>query len=198
MKEPNLKRITFFSDFKKFISKGNVVDLAVAVVIGAAFSAIVTSLVNDIIMPLLTWAMGGNGIAGAALVLNGVPQYLADGTINPAAVLWNYGNFIQAIINFLIISLCIFTALRVMMNVSKGTKGLLEKEKAKLDKQLKKGKISAEEAAEQASALETTVAAAPIVETTDDLLREIRDLLKAQQAAIAPDAQEKLSEISEK
>ncbi len=112
------KKSTFFSDFKAFITKGNVMDMAVGVVIGTAFSAIVNSLVKDIIMPLLNLATG-NGVEGLSVVLNGVDKYLPDGTINPEAILWNYGNFLQSIINFLIIALCIFTTLRIIMNIKK-------------------------------------------------------------------------------
>ena len=118
MAKKNRKKSTFFSDFKAFITKGNVMDMAVGVVIGTAFSAIVNSLVKDIIMPLLNLATG-NGVEGLSVVLNGVDKYLPDGTINPEAILWNYGNFLQSIINFLIIALCIFTTLRIIMNIKK-------------------------------------------------------------------------------
>ena len=128
MAKKNRKKSTFFSDFKAFITKGNIMDMAVGVVIGGAFSAIVNSLVNDIIMPLLTLATG-DGVQGLSVVLNGVDKYLADGSINPEAVLWNYGNFIQTIINFLIIALCIFTALRVIMNIKKASEKIAEKAK---------------------------------------------------------------------
>lgn len=188
MKKIKMKKITFFHDFKAFISKGNVIDLAVGVVIGTAFGAIVNSLVKDLIMPLLTWAMGGGSLAGAAVVLNGVPMYI-NGVLNPAAVLWNYGNFIQAIINFLIIALCVFVMLRVIMNVSKGAKGLMDKSKKAIEKELKKGKITAEQAAAKHAEIDAAAVAAtvpaPHKETSDDLLREIRDLLKAN--AIKPE-----------
>lgn len=118
MAKKNRKKSTFFSDFKAFITKGNVMDMAVGVVIGTAFSAIVNSLVKDIIMPLLNLATG-NGVEGLSVVLNGVDKYLPDGTINPEAILWNYGNFLQSTINFLIIALCIFTTLRIIMNIKK-------------------------------------------------------------------------------
>ncbi|MEG2688720.1 MAG: large conductance mechanosensitive channel protein MscL [Clostridia bacterium] len=183
MKKIKIKKSTFLTDFKAFITKGNIVDLAVAVVIGAAFSAIVNSLVKDIVMPLLTLAMGGNGIAGAALVLNGVDQYLANGSVNPAAILWNYGNFIQAVINFLVIALCIFTSLRLMMNLKKGAGSIVDKQKKHIEKMLKKGKITAEEAASKNAELEVAPKEAEVVvaaETTDDILKEIRDLLKLQ------------------
>ncbi|MBR1385832.1 MAG: large-conductance mechanosensitive channel protein MscL [Bacilli bacterium] len=83
----------FFKEFKEFISKGNVLDLAVAVVMGSAFSKIVSSLVDDIIMPLFGILVGKN-FASLSVDLNGSPL--------------TYGAFIQAIIDFLIIALCIF------------------------------------------------------------------------------------------
>lgn len=83
-----------WNEFKQFISRGNVLDLAVAVVMGTAFSAIVNSLVNDVIMPLVGVLLGGLNFTGLAI------------TINDAAIL--YGNFIQAIINFLIIAASMF------------------------------------------------------------------------------------------
>lgn len=83
-----------WNEFKQFISRGNVLDLAVAVVMGAAFSAIVNSLVNDVIMPIVGVILGGLDFTGLAI------------TINDAAI--RYGNFIQAIINFLIIAGAMF------------------------------------------------------------------------------------------
>ena len=81
-------------EFKKFILRGNVIDLAVAVVLGAAFGAIVTSLTNDIIMPLVGILLGGVDFAGLSV------------TVGNAVLA--YGKFIQAIINFLIIALALF------------------------------------------------------------------------------------------
>lgn len=83
-----------WNDFKKFIARGNVLDLAVAVILGAAFGAIVTSLVDDIIMPLVGVILGGIDFSGLAI------------QVGEAAI--TYGNFIQAIINFLIIAFVIF------------------------------------------------------------------------------------------
>lgn len=174
MKKLKIKKSTFLSDFKKFITKGNIVDLAVAVVIGTAFSAIVNSLVKDIIMPLLTLATG-DGVEGLSLVLNNVPKYLADGTINPDAVLWSYGNFLQAIINFIIIALCIFTALRFAMKLKNAGGGFLAKQKKSIEAKLRKGKITESEAEEFKAVAE---AAAEVKVTEVDLLVEIRDALK--------------------
>lgn len=90
----------FIEEFKAFALKGNVVDMAVGVVIGTAFSAIVNSLVKDVITPLFGIAMGGVDFTGLSLV------------IGEAAI--TYGNFIQAIVNFLIISLTIFVTIKIM------------------------------------------------------------------------------------
>lgn len=138
----------FFGEFKEFIAKGNVVDLAVAVVIGAAFGAIVTSLVNDIIMPLISLATGGVDVSDWKWVIT--PAVLdADGTELAAETALRYGNFIQLIINFLIIALVIFCVVRAFNKLKERTK----KEE--------------EPAPEEEPA-----------ETAEDILGEIRDLLK--------------------
>lgn len=86
-------------EFQKFISKGNVLDLAVGVIIGGAFGAIVGSLVNDIIMPLIGLILGGIDFSGLAI------------TVGSATV--TYGNFIQAVVNFLIIAFVIFQIVQI-------------------------------------------------------------------------------------
>ena len=108
-----------FKEFKAFIMRGNVLELAVAVIIGGAFTAIVTSVTNDLIMPLINLAMGGMSLAGQNLVLNGEPRTLADGSVNPACLTWNYGNFIQAVINFLIIAIILFLILKLFTTVQR-------------------------------------------------------------------------------
>lgn len=107
----------FFKDFGKFIAKGNVLDLAVGMVIGASFNAIVSSLVNDMIMPLVGMAVK-NDIASLKVEL--VPAVTNEaGEIIKKAVTLNYGNFIQTIVNFFIIALSIFVALRTIMMIRK-------------------------------------------------------------------------------
>jgi large conductance mechanosensitive channel len=88
----------FIQEFKEFISRGNVMDLAVAVIIGAAFSAIITSLVNDMVTPLLSLVTGGIDFSHLSI-------RLGDGL---DAAEFRYGNFIQALISFLVISFVIF------------------------------------------------------------------------------------------
>lgn len=165
------KKSGFLADFKKFIMRGNVLDLAIAVVIGGAFGAIVNSLVSDIIMPLLTLATG-DGIQGLSVVLNGEEKYLADGSLNPKAVLWNYGNFLQTIINFLIIALCIFTVLRIVIKVKEAGQKLIKKN-GEITEEATSEDV-ATETAEQAAKAETVEEK---TENTEELLREIRDML---------------------
>ena len=121
-------------EFRDFIAKGNVLDLAVAVIIGGAFGAIVTSLVNDIIMPLIGVILGGTDFTTLAI------------EVGDASIL--YGNFIQAVVNFLIIAFVIFMIVRTANS-------------------MKRPKEAAP--------------AAPPGPTTEELLVEIRDLLKAKQ-----------------
>ncbi len=125
-------------EFQEFISRGNVMDLAVAVVIGAAFTAIVNSLVNDIIMPIIGVLMGGLDFTSLSI------------TVDNASI--TYGNFIQAVINFLIIAFVVFLMVKAINKAQAMTKGA-EKE---------------------------APAAPPEPSAEEKLLTEIRDLLKAQ------------------
>ena len=93
------------NEFKEFISKGNVIDMAVGVVIGSAFSKIVTSLVNDIIMPLIGIIIGGLDFTSLSI------------KIKDSEIL--YGSFIQNIVDFLIIAACIFTVIKIMNKFKK-------------------------------------------------------------------------------
>ena len=183
----------FWQDFKQFISRGNVMDMAVGVIVGGAFGKIVTSLVSDIIMPLIGLATGGKTITDLCIVLNGVDLYLADGTKNPAALTWNYGSFLQTIIDFLIIALCVFMMLRILMRAKKAMEEAKEGFKEGL-----KGKEEAAEAAPEAqadavAAPEAAHAPAPAPDKDDQmiaLLTEIKDSLKARQSAEDSSAQE--------
>ncbi len=94
-------------EFRDFINRGNVMDLAVAVILGAAFGAIVTSLVNDILMPILGIFIGGIDFTGLAI------------TVGDAVI--GYGNFIQMVINFLIIAFAIFMIVRWVNKLKKET-----------------------------------------------------------------------------
>lgn len=139
----------FINDFKEFAIKGNVIDMAVGVIIGGAFGKIVTSMVNDMIMPLIGVITGGVNFTDLKWIIQ--PEKLAaDGTtVESAAVSVNYGMFVQNVVDFLIIAFCIFVAIR-----------LLSKLKRKKE----------EEPAAPTPAPEPT--------NEEKLLSEIRDLLK--------------------
>ncbi len=102
----------FFKEFKEFAVKGNVMDMAVGVIIGGAFGKIVSSLVNDVIMPLISKVSGGASFTELKYVLT---PAAADGSTE--AVTLNYGTFIQNIVDFVIIAFCIFVALKFMMSL---------------------------------------------------------------------------------
>ena len=108
----------FFKDFKAFITKGNVLDMAVGVVIGTAFSKIVNSLVADIIMPLVGILLGGINVTDWKWVISPA-QYDATGKLLREESALTYGNFIQVVLEFLIIAFSVFAALRAVMTLHK-------------------------------------------------------------------------------
>lgn len=137
----------FLNEFKEFAMRGNVVDMAVGVIIGAAFGKIVTSLVNDIIMPVIGVITGGTNFSEYKWVIK---EGVTQGTeiITPeVAVTW--GAFVQTIVDFLIIAFCIFVAIKFI------------------------NKLSRKPEPEAAPA-----PAAPAGPTQEELLTEIRDLLR--------------------
>lgn len=128
MKEKGKK---FTSEFKDFISKGNVMDLAVGVIIGGAFSSIVTSLVNDVIMPVISLITGGIDFTNWFISLDGNKySTLAEAKEKGASVL-AYGSFIQAIIYFLILAFVIFMLIKGVNKISKKKKEEVKEEKPK-------------------------------------------------------------------
>ena len=137
-------------EFKKFIARGNVIDMSVAVLVGGAFGKIISSLVNDVVMPLLGMILGKVNIAQLSIPL-GQPLTGADGTVTDPGVILYYGKFLQNTIDFLIISLSVFLFLRIFFAIRKS----LEKNK-KPD----------------------TPPPPPAPTETEKLLTEIRDLLK--------------------
>lgn len=136
----------FINEFKEFAVKGNAVDMAVGVIIGGAFGKIVSSIVDDIIMPPIGWLIGGVNFSDLKITLPA--EKIADGIEMQAATI-NYGNFIQNLIDFIIIALCVFLLV-------KGINRLTHPKKA--------------EPAAPAPAPEPTA--------EEKLLTEIRDLLK--------------------
>ena len=134
----------FFAEFKTFIARGNVMDMAVGVVVGGAFKSIIDSLVADIIMPAVSLLTGKINIADLAVQ---IPNPL---NMEEVLISLNYGNFLQQIVNFLIIAFTIFVAVKCINTMH--------------DKMRRKAEIE--------------VAAEPPAPTTDELLTEIRDILK--------------------
>ncbi|MGM9961013.1 MAG: large-conductance mechanosensitive channel protein MscL [Allobaculum sp.] len=104
----------FLGEFKEFISRGNVMDMAVGIIIGSAFTAIVTSLVNDIIMPIVSMICAGVNITELSV------------TVGTAEL--KYGAFLQAIVNFLIIALVVFTMIKTLNAASKRAAALVKKQ----------------------------------------------------------------------
>ena len=172
----------FWAEFKAFIAKGNVVDLAVAVIIGGAFNKIVSSLVNDIIMPLVSLAVGGADVTDWKWVIKPA-EYDAAGTQLVAETALRYGVFIQYIIDFLIIAFTVFLIVK-MFKFSKSKAELLQTNvKEKIKNRKKKGEVEVvEEIAVEEEKVEAPAPApapepAPANAEMIALLTEIRDAL---------------------
>ena len=138
----------FLKEFKAFALKGNVMDMAVGVIIGGAFGKIVTSLVNDIIMPPIGILVGGVDFTNLKLVIK--KAVIENGAEMAPAGTWNYGAFIQQVVDFTILAFCVFMMVKVMNK-------LMKKEEKK-----------------------PAPAAPPAPTKEEILLTEIRDLLKEQ------------------
>lgn len=147
------KKSTFWADFKAFITKGNILQLAIAVIIGAAFGKIIAALVDQIIMPLISLAFGGVSFADLKWVIKPA-EYDTLGVLMKNETALGYGLFIQATIDFLIIAFCIFLFIRLVTRAQTG---------------LKKPKTDSPAAP-----------AEPPKPTQEELLAEIRDLIKLQ------------------
>ncbi len=177
------KKPGFWAEFKAFISKGNVMSLAIGVVLGAAFNAIVNGFVNGIINPLISLAIGKASVEEWVIVLKPEVVDAVTGEVTQAATLLQYGMFIQAIINFLIIGLSLFVGMKIVMGIQNKAKKLAEMAKDKFDRKEEEAE-EAETAPVEETPAEPAPAPAPEVAPahTDELLSEIRDLLKAQVA----------------
>lgn len=198
----------FFADFKKFISRGNIIDMAIGVIVGNAFSAIVKSFTDKIIMPLINALLssgGENGLESAYTFLKIVNA--EDGSIDlKKSIFIDWGAFITAIINFFIIALTLFIILRVAMksrqlieNFSvKVKKGRPTKEERKVfaergvsmkDRKAYKEALIAyrQEVLEKKRAEEANK---PLIETDIDILKDIRNLLKSEKQAEAKTTEE--------
>jgi large conductance mechanosensitive channel protein len=108
----------FIQEFKEFALKGNVMDMAVGIIIGGAFGKIVTSLVNDIIMPPIG-LITGSSFDDAKVVLREAQTDAASGEVLKEAITLNWGSFVQATVDFFIIALCIFLLIKLMNSLRK-------------------------------------------------------------------------------
>lgn len=140
----------FINEFKEFAVKGNAVDMAVGVIIGGAFGKIVSSIVDDIIMPPIGWLIGGVNFSDLKFTLPSVDMGIEK--LDPATI--NYGSFIQTLFDFVIIAFCVFLLVKGINRLARKTK--------------------AEEAQKAAHA----PTPAPEPSNEEKLLAEIRDLLK--------------------
>lgn len=107
----------FFKEFKEFAMRGNVIDLAVGVIIGGAFQKIINSLVNDIIMPLIGLALKGTDFAGKFIALDGGEYASVEAATEAGAAILTYGNFISVILDFIIVAFVIFCMIKVINKV---------------------------------------------------------------------------------
>lgn len=166
----------FFKEFKEFITRGNVLDMAVGIIIGGAFTAIITAVVSNILTPLINWIPGADGTGALQVVLREA-QVDADGNILTEALIIDFGAVISAIITFLITALVLF----LIVKAFNGMRRRAEKVKEELAKKAEEEQAAEVQAAEVVE--EPAVPAEPVV-TTEDLLTEIRDLLKARNAVV--------------
>ncbi len=141
--------MNIFKEFKEFAMKGNVIDLAVGIIIGAAFGKIIASLVNDVIMPPIGLLVGGIDFKEIVINLKDAVHDPVTGAVTTAAVTMNLGMFIQTVVDFLIVAFAIFMLIKGI-NISK----------------------------KKAEEIPATPLAPPAPTKDQELLGEIRDLLK--------------------
>ena len=159
MANPKDKAKGFIDEFKAFITKGNVIDMAVGVIIATAFGKITTSLVNDVVMPAIGYFIGASDLSKYNIVLQ--PEVLNEaGEVVTPLVAIGIGTFLSTIVDFLLVALVVFIFLKVLL----GTKAKMEALRKKEE--------------EEAAAAEEEAPAEPSAE--EKLLSEIRDLLKEQ------------------
>ena len=186
----------FFKEFKTFITRGNVLDMAVGIIIGGAFTAIVTALTTHILTPIINWVLtlifGDGGMQAVYTFLAKVLD--ADGAIDLANSIYiNWGAFIGAIINFILVALVLFLIIRAINRVKENNEKLKNKkptkeEKAELkaagvnvkDKEAVKAYFAEKEEKAKAEAEEKAKAERLANPTTEDLLKDIKALLEKQ------------------
>lgn len=167
------KKSSFWSDFKKFISKGNVVDMAVGVVIGGAFGKIVTGLVNYIINPVVSLITGsGKDLDSLKTVL--VPEKIVNEVVEQKEIAILWGTWIQTIIDFLIVAFCIFLVLRLITKA----RATLERKKLAAEEAKAAEAAAKAEAEKKAAAEAAAVAAARQNQIEESLLNQEKLLEK--------------------
>ena len=198
------KKKSFFGEFKTFITRGNVIDMAVGVIVGGAFTAIVNALSNNILRPLINWLLavilGKNSLSEVYTFLqtsykldeNGVQIIDLE-----ESIYIDWGAFVNAIINFFIIAIVLFTIVRIINNIRElnddikegASKAILNRNeiahginimnRKEVDAYFEeKARISKEEEEKAKAEAEAKAAAREAQMTTEDLLKEIRDILK--------------------
>lgn len=191
----------FFGEFKKFITRGNVLDLAVGVIVGSAFTAIVTALTSNILQPVINWLL--YLIAGKGGSLDGVFTFLVGSAEDLASAIYiNWGAFLSAVINFILVAFVLFCIVKTMNKLQEGNqrlkadiaksvlskedkaelkkKGISRFDKVKVEEYLKE-KAEKEAALEEAKKAEEEAKAKAEREanpTVEDLLKEIKILLE--------------------
>ena len=101
----------FFSEFKEFIMRGNVLDMAVGVIVATAFGKITTSLVNDLFMPFISWLFGARDMSALNLLVR--PEIVEDGTVVQEAITIGFGSFVAVVIDFILMALVVFIILKL-------------------------------------------------------------------------------------
>ena len=195
----------FFAEFKKFITRGNVVDMAVGVIVGSSFTAIVNGLSNFVLKPIINWILmvilGENALDKVYTFLPGA-KVVVDGEIDLAKSIYiDWGSFINAIINFFLVAFVLFAIVKIINKVREGGKKIeldaLNGRPCKADrKEMKKRGIkfsdsdavaayfeekAQKEAAEKAAAAEKARLEKEANPSTEELLKQIRDLLKSKE-----------------
>ena len=178
-----MKKNGFFAEFRKFIMRGNVIDMAVGVVVGGAFSKIVSSLVADIVTPLISLLTGKASFTELKWVLREAEIEVVDGVeniITPATTV-NYGTFIQYIIDFILVAFSIFIVIKAIAKLRETGDKIKETPEMIAAKKAEEEKAAAEKAeadAKAAKEAEEIVAARRAQAETAELLRDIKALIE--------------------
>lgn len=178
----------FFKEFKEFITRGNVLDMAVGIIVGGAFTAIITALVNNILTPLINWIPGADGTGALQVILREAVTD-ADGVIVTEALIIDFGAVISAVVSFLITAFVLFCIVKAVNTVHQKSEKLKEE-------LIKKEEAKVVESAETEESTEPVAVApeepvAPAV-TTEQILIEIRDLLKSKNVSDEDNTEEKI------